>query len=313
MFLRHLGRQLLMALALGLILLPAVSWAVPAPFNSFTSHPASLSVVNFLGVNVSGPTAYNASTDATYTSDVAAQSPNNVFVGTLNLSNNDIIIAPAIQDQAHGLAAYRAAYDMIRSGADQGAYDGTGVSSSTVATDAGVKGALALGIMYNNDAFLAGGVDSGTAVWGPAATSDNGPFDGDSNLTQFDTIIKYTFIGDTDLEGRVSQNLVAPIFANLGKTLVQFPNNSSSTTLFQAGDFFYQVSTGAAPINQGDYSQAFTNLSLQNTGYPYGGGASAAGALGVPEPASLVMAVMGGIGILFFAFGKQRRGSGTAA
>jgi hypothetical protein len=312
MFLRHLGRQLLMALALGLILSPSVSWAVPAPFNSFTSHPASLSVVNFLGVNVSGPTPYNASTDANYTSDVAAQSPNNVFVGTLNLSNNDIIIVPAIQDQVHGLAAYQAAYDMIRSGADQGAYDGTGVSSSTVATDAGVKGALALGIMYNNDAFLAGGVDTGTPVWG-GANSDNGPFDGYSNLSQFDTIIKYTFIGDTDLEGQVSQNLVAPIFANLGKTLVQFPNNSSSTTLFQAGDFFYQVSTGAATINQGDYSQAFTNLSLQTTGYPYGGAASSAGSLSVPEPASLITAILGGIGILFWGFGKQRRGSRSAA
>ncbi|HEV2971391.1 MAG TPA: PEP-CTERM sorting domain-containing protein [Pirellulales bacterium] len=302
-----------MALALGLIILPAVSWAVPAPFNSFTSHPASLSVVNFLGVNVSGPTAYDASTDATYTSDVAAQSPKNVFSGTLNLTNNDIIIVPTIQDSAHGLAAYQAAYDMIRSGADQGAYDGTGVSSSTVATDAGVKGALALGIMYNDDTFLGG---SGSPVWGAtsgANVSDNGPFDGYSNLSQFDTIIKYTFIGDTDLEGQVSQNLVAPIFSNLGKTLVQFPNNSPSTTLFQAGDFYYQVSTGAAPINQSDYSQAFTNLSLQHTGYPYGGAGVSASSLSVPEPTSLVLVVMGVIAVLLFGFRKQRRGNRATA
>jgi hypothetical protein len=274
MFRPRIGHQVILAIAVGLIVLPSVSWAVTTiqkPFNTYTSTPASLSVLGSLSIANNGTAA-----------------PNTTYFSTLNLTNNDLIIHPSAQTAAAALANYQAIYDMIRSGADQGAYDQTGISSSAVAADATQKGGLAVGILLNDD----GG---GVPIWGGAG-SDLGSFDGFTGLNQFDTIVKYTFIGDSFLEGSVSQSDVLGVFPALGS----FPaNNSATTQAWQTGDFYYQTSTMSAPINQTDYSQAFTNLSLQST-YPYSF-AQPAASLSVPEPSTL-LAVVIGIGLLVGRF-----------
>jgi hypothetical protein len=275
----RIGQQLVMAIALGLFLLPSVSWAVTTiqhPFVSATATPASLSILNSLSIANDGMAA-----------------PNTTYFGTLDLKNNDLIVHPSAQTAAAALANYQAIYDMIRSGADVGAYDQTGVSSTTVAADATQKGGLALGILLNDDG-------TGTPIWGGAG-SDLGAFDGNTSLNQFDTIVKYTFLGDSFLEGAVSQSDVLGVFPNLGK----FPaNNSATTQAWQAGDFFYQSQLAAAnpnraPVNQSDYSSAFSNLSAQST-YPYSFAQPAAG-LSVPEPSTLLALVIG-VGLMLGRF-----------
>jgi hypothetical protein len=288
----RIGQQLLMAIALGLIVLPAVSWAttvtIQHPFDSYTSNPASLSVVNSISINNDG-----------------AANPNTVYFGTLDLKNNDLVIHPSVQDVAHAYSTFHAVYDMLRSGVDQGAYDQTGISSSTVNLDATLgNGALAIGVMLNDDGGAVNPDGSGNPIWG-GVNSDLGSWDGYTNLSQYDTLVKYSFIGDLFLEGKVTQTDAAVVFGNLG---TQPDNNTPFTQRWQNGDFFYQVATGGQ-INQTDYAVAFGNLSAQ-ANYPYTITFGSASALSVPEPASILTAALGILGsVLFLA--RRRRGAAS--
>ena len=127
MFVPRIGQRLFLPLTLGLILLPSVSWGdvlIQKPFNSVTSTPASLSVVNSVSI-----------------ANNAAAPPSTVYFGTLDLKNNDLIIHPTAQNETAAFATFKSVYDMLRSGADGGAYDMPGITSTTVSTDAGVTGA----------------------------------------------------------------------------------------------------------------------------------------------------------------------------
>jgi hypothetical protein len=228
------------------------------PFNSYTSHPASLSVVNSIGISNNG-----------------APPPDTVYFGTIDLKNNDLIVHPAVQDEAHAFATFKSVYDMVRSGADQGAYDAAGITSSTVETDAGTtgatnaKGGLAIGVILNDDGAGNNPDGSGNPLWGSSGASDLGTFDGygdgaGQHLTQYDTIVKYTFIGDLFLEGLVTQTDWAEVFGNLGK----HPDNSSALNqAWENGDAFYQSPFGM-PVSQIAWAATFANLAMQSD-YPY--------------------------------------------
>ena len=301
------GEQFRFALTISLIIIvsPTVCRAanvlIPHPFNSYTSSPATLSVTSGISITNNG-----------------APPPNTVYFGTIDLKNNDLIVHPTIQDEAHAYAAFKSVYDMVRSGADQGAYDQSGITSTTVEADAGTtgainaKGGLALGVMLNDDGAAVHPDGSGNPIWGnpndPLNPAGLGTFDGygaspGQHLTQYDTIVKYTFIGDLFLEGSVSQTDWATVFGNLGT----LPDNSTALNqAWQNGDAFYQSPFGI-PISQIVWAQTFANLSVQSQ-YPYTAtfAQSGGGSVSVPEPASLVMAILGAIGILI-ATARRRR------
>ncbi len=317
------ARQLLFASLLGLLFMPAVSWAtqITHPFNSYTSHPASLSVVGVtgngtgLGITLTNPsyqtTGQITANPSGYVSTVTANAPSNVFTGTLDITNNDLIIHPPAQNETSALATFRAVYDMLRSGAHGGAYDGKGIMSSYINLDATQgNGALAIGVMLNDDGGGNHPDGSGNPLWGLPPTNQSnpsalGPFDGYSNLTQYDTIIKYTFIGDLFLEGSVSQTDEQLVFANLGLV----PSNTSvPTQAWQSGDFFYE-SPGGGPVSQTDDQIAFANLAAQ-ANYPYTLAQPSAqlgpnSAISVPEPTSIVMLSLGVLGVLLI--GRRTR------
>ncbi len=287
----HLAQRLSICFALGLILLlpnvsRATNVAIQHPFSSYTSTPASLSVVSGINIASSGGS----------------------FTGILDVKNNDIIIKPTVEDEAHGLANFQAVYSMITQGADQGAYDGAGITSSTVNADAtasNAQGGLAIGVMYNDDGSGGNADGSGNPIWG-GANSDLGSFDGYTNISQYDTIVKYTFIGDLFLEGAVSVNDWATIFGNLGTT----PHNSGPLDqAWQNGDSFYQTSSGT-PINVNDWATTFGLLTGQSS-YPYTAtfaSGSGSASIAVPEPTTLSMAAVGLI-VGFFAVRRSRRQS----
>jgi len=273
MFRPRIGQQVLMAIALGLVL-PALSWAatvtVSKPFNSFGTYGGpggqlpSLSIVNSISINNNG-----------------AAAPNTVYFGTLDLKNNDIIIRPAVQDEAHAVSTFNAVYDMVRSGYNMFAWDGTGITSSIANVDQvgpNAQGALALGVIRNDDG-------TGIPIWGGVAGTDsfNGPFDGDANLTNFDTIVKYTFFGDLQLRGKIDGNDTSFIFNN---------NHVTPTTNQWLNGLLFYGATGNT-IGGSDSSAAFNNQSLQNN-FPYvvNFGAQTAG-LSVPEPSSVILVLAG--------------------
>jgi hypothetical protein len=150
---------------------------IPQPFNSITSSPASLNTLGSLSIsNDGGPLG------------------SRVYFGKFDLNNNDLIIHAT--DEATALANYANIFDMVRSGFDHGDWMGNGITSSIAKADhAGGYESTAVGVILNDDG-------SGNPLWG-GANSLLGSFDGDSALTQYDVIVKYTFFGDTLLRGFV--------------------------------------------------------------------------------------------------------------
>jgi hypothetical protein len=304
MFRSFLGRLALLATIAGLAISPSVSWAttIQHPFSSYTSHPASLSVIN---AGVLGLTTTNTNYNTTakiqadpsgYYLNLSSNIGSTTYTSTLDISNNDLIIHPLAQNETSAMQTYRAVYNMLNSGADQGAYDGKGIKSGIVNLDATAgQGDLAVGVMLNDDGAGSHGDGSGNPLWG-GANSDLGSFDGNTSLSQYDTIVKYTFIGDLFLEGAVSQTDEQIVFANLGLVPA---NNTTTTQAFQNGDFFYQSASGG-PVSQTADQITFANLANQ-ANYPYTlaqpSSGLGSGAVAVPEPASIVTALIGIFGI----------------
>jgi hypothetical protein len=276
MFRPRFGQQLLMSIALGLFVLPAVSWAttvtLPAPFRSDTATPASLSVVHDITINNDGAVA-----------------PNTVYFGTLDLNNNAMVFSPSIQDAAHAQALFTKVYDMVRSGSDFLNWDGTGVTSSLAAVDAAhYKGAVGVGVILN-DAGLIG--DPGAALWGTAGDLGT-PWMG-YNPTQFDTLVSYTYLGDSFLRGFVDSADTAQLVSNL--------HTLDHTNPWGNSDYVYQSEFGLA-VDSSDTAALVAGLgSFNNHDYPHTvtfaqGGAG--GSLSVPEPGAVVLALMGFLALI---------------
>jgi hypothetical protein len=288
MFVPRLGQQLLMAIALGLILLPGVSWAttvtIPAPFNPETTAPASLSKLGDISINNDGGAA-----------------PATVYFGTYDINNNAVVFIPSVQDTAHGLALYNKVNDMVRSGADFSAYDGTGISSSLANIDANHgNNAMGIGVLYNDAAPLG---FPGDSIWGTAGDLDGTTWMG-FDPSPFDTLVSYTYLGDTLLRGKVTSfDVTETIF---GKNGQYFANNT-----WASGDFFYQT-TGGSSVNSFDVTTAIFGKNFTSAGtYPLTvtfSGAGASGSLSVPEPSSLLLAALGAIAAVVLASrGRGRR------
>src|SRR5262245_64903088 len=104
-----------------------------------------------------------------------------------------------------------------------------GILSSTASNDAyNVNGGTGLGVMLNDAGWIG---DPGNALWGPESSAFGESWDGFSNLTQYDTLVKYTFLGDCALEGEVTAWDVNNVWANFG--------THPTLNTWSAGDFFY--------------------------------------------------------------------------
>jgi hypothetical protein len=282
MFVPCTGRRLfLAALALGLILVPSISWAttvvIPHPFLSDPTlatppQPAW-----------PGPLASLSRTNSITISNNGAAAPTTVYFGTLDLKNNDIIFSPSVQNATNGLALYNAVNDMARSGSDGGAQDGTGIQSSFATLDTlHGNGALGVGVLYNQD----GG---GGVFYGGGGADVSPTFDGYTNVQPFDTIVKYTFLGDTFLRGFIDTFDTSATQNNADLSVIPTVNTWNN------GDFFYQATSGT-PINTFDTSAVFNDQVTQSQ-YPltvsFGQGAAGAA---VPEPSSIVLLLFAAVG-----------------
>jgi hypothetical protein len=327
MFCSFPGRQLLFASLLGLVATHtafATNVVIQHPFNSYTSTPPSLSAIGFAGISTNaGGGAYVSQTQLNtagqsvsgmmgYYNAINTAGAGATFSGVYNASNNDLIIHPPQQTEASAIATFKAVYNMITNGADSGAYDGfdttkfpfpgsaAGISSASINIDANApngKGGLALGVLLNDDGS-AGNVDgSGNPLWG-GANSALGSWDGATNLSQYDTLVKYTFVGDLFLEGAVSTTDAQVLYANLGHS---YGNTNPNDQSWESGDGFYQSLSGGF-VNTTDNQVTYANLSRQSQ-YPYTAtfaqpsSSLGSSAVSVPEPASIVTALLGIFGI----------------
>jgi autotransporter-associated beta strand protein len=146
---------------------------------------ASLSIANGGLVTIADPGSTNhANRTVLVTSNLAVAGGTDSWNGTLDLAGNDLI--------AHGgsLANFT---NLIKSGLNAGGtlWNGTGITSSTAASN--TRHLTALGIILNSNG-------SGGAIYGSGTTL--GLFDSISPATN-DLLIKYTYYGDANLDGKV--------------------------------------------------------------------------------------------------------------
>lgn len=141
---------------------------------------------------------------------------------------------------------------------DGGARDGLGLGSSAFAQGAALSSLTSLGMIVNDDG-MGGGLFTA--------------FDG-VPVSAGDLLVKYTYLGDTDLNGYVDSNDLANLLAGMSGGLTGWVN----------GDTNYDGKVDMIDL---------TNLlaSLQGQGGPFiGGGTGGSGA--VPEPAGLAWSLL---------------------
>jgi fibronectin-binding autotransporter adhesin len=198
------------------------------------------------------------------------------WTGTLDLQGNDL-------DGTGGNLA--AITDQVRSGYNLpggGRWDGTGITSS--AAEADTSHLTALGVIQNNQ--------SGTAIYSPANLFDGvAPGPGD-------VLVKYTYFGDANLDGRVDGSDYALIDAGYA--------SGGALTGWYNGDFNYD-----GVVDGSDYAlidNAFNNQGARLTS-PTALVAAVTGEVSpsaVPEPASLGLLGLTAAGL----FGRRHGSTG---
>jgi autotransporter-associated beta strand protein len=192
--------------------------------------------------------------------------------GTLNVANN------ALDITGESLAAVTA---LAKTGYANGAWTGPGLSSSAAAADS--RHLTALGVIQNNQ--------NGTALYGTSNTFE-GITPGASDI-----LVKYTYYGDTNLDGTVDGSDYSRI--DNAYTYNQSHSTTPLTGWFN-GDFNYDGS-----VNGSDYTlidNAFNSQGVAFSAQVATATAQVAGSA-VPEPASLGLLAIGAAGLL----GRRRR------
>jgi autotransporter-associated beta strand protein len=194
--------------------------------------------------------------------------------GVLDLNNNQLVV------QTGTLAALTA---QVQAGYNNGNWNGTtGIVSSAAANDS--HHLTALGVIDNDNG-------SGVPLYGSGGTISS-TFEGitpsDGNL-----LIKYTYYGDTDLNGEVDGT-------DYSRIDNAFTNNQNASnpqlTGWYNGDFNYD-----GVIDGSDYAlidNAFNSQGAQFTAAIATPSAVVGGTSAVPEPASLAVLGMAGLGLL---------------
>jgi len=208
---------------------------------------------------------------------VTVSTLNTNLTGKMDLNDGKMVVRTTPTDGAGGVRS------MILSGFNGGLWDGTGINSNVAATDATNTGRMAVG--YAN-----------AAAFGFAPTDS---WYGVDNLTSADTLVRYTYYGDADLNGEVTLD-------DYNQWLFAFQNPGVQPIDWLNGDFDYN-----GEITLDDYNQWLSVF--QNNGAPLGELVAAINASGldsatratmlaaveaVPEPTGLALLGVAGAGLL---------------
>jgi len=197
------------------------------------------------------------------------------YQATLDLKNNDLIIDnsnAAADNTANSLLAN--VTDMLRSGAASG-WTGKGLTSSYVATQAPSL-ATSLGVIRNvyNPVLVSGG--GNTPLY---TTFDN------QTLTGNEVLVKYTWTGDSNLDGQISALDYALLDAGMAATL-----QADGKAGWYFGDFNY-----SGTVDNADKLLLDSGLNAFRTG---GGVPAIGGSTQLPEPSTFLLGALGGLALL---------------
>jgi autotransporter-associated beta strand protein len=240
---------------------------------TFTANTATTTLARSLGAITVGPAATLAVAAEINHAPRQVVSVPTVTVnatGTLNLANNDLDLTA--ESLSAATAQVAAGYGYTAGGTWTGR---GGISSSTAAADS--THLTALGVIQNNQA--------GTPIY-----SATNPFDGTAPGPS-DVLVKYTYFGDANLDGKVDGSDYSLIDAGYAGTLTGWYN----------GDFNYD-----GVVDGSDYTLIDNAFNTQDTSYTAGGTAQvatetaqvAAAPAAVPEPACLSLLAVAGVAAL---------------
>jgi len=231
-------------------------------------------------LTVDGTTTLTASSPATMpetgSNNATAHVGTLAVTGTLNLMNNDLMVDNG---------SYTTIFNAIKSGRDAGTgtgyWDGAGINTGSAAAQAVTVNATALGMIQN----LA---DPSDALSGPMFTTAGGGFDGittrinGSNLNGSEILVKYTYYGDFDLDGKLTSFDFALLDAGYAgaKQLV----DNKPGWFFGDADYNGMVDVNDYNLVQNAYGK-YTSGSYYNNQT-------------LPEPSTLVLGGLGVIGLL---------------
>ena len=176
---------------------------------------------------------------------------------SIDLTNNDLIIGNGLEPGWEG---------MVKTGYNGGAWNGTGFSSSTAATTNHMTG---LGIALASDALS---FTTGTMLWSG------------QTVTPSDTLIKYTYVGDMNLDGTINGDDYFRIDQGFGSQ-----HGASPLHGYANGDLNFD-----GVINSDDYFLIDSNYSKQfTTVLDESLNAGRGGVSAVPEPAAISILGLG--------------------
>jgi autotransporter-associated beta strand protein len=244
------------------------------------ASPTALPLFTALSVGASGTAvAANFSTgtkNTLFVSSLTLAGSTGAWTGIVDLGNNDMVVRGG---------SVSTVTNQVASGFAGGTWQGSGgiLSSAAAANPAHI---MALGVIQNS----VDGTTTGSALYST--------FDGQT-VTDADVLVKYTYYGDANLDGRVDGSDYTRIDAAFGAD----KTSPGSVTGWFNGDFNYD-----GKIDGSDYTlidNAFNTQGAQVSSQfatstaQFGGFSSSS----VPEPATLGILTMGAVGLL----GRRRR------
>ena len=191
----------------------------------FAASTSGISTLNLPGLTIATGTVALASNSLNSVRTLLITSALSITGGSLDLGNNDLDITSA------GSAGLTNINSYVATGSNGGSWNGSGgINSSAAASN--TRHLTALGVILNSVDGTAGGA----ALYG--ASTSLGLFDGTSP-SNTDVLVKYTYYGDANLDGKVGGSDYSKIDSGYLRHLTGWLN----------GDFNYD-----GVINGSDYT-----------------------------------------------------------
>ena len=209
---------------------------------------------------------------------------------TFDLTNNKVVLTNTTFAAAQ--STYSQVVNQVKYAADSFAWDKPGITSSTVANDVNVLGIpTGIGVVLNNN--LDGNGNASDELFYGDGTSL--PQFAGVSVNQNSVLLKYTYLGDSNLDGKVDSGDF-----NLFQTGYSDPSLAAQLG-WAVGDYDYSGTVDAGDFNlfQAGYSFYSNNPVVLSGG--------SGGVQPVPEPAALLLALLGIAGLA--GFGRLRRRS----